>query len=267
MSIGLYTITTRATGTVLSASIYNTDHQNHVNNQNPEMTGGYSDSASQMQIETYPGAVGSESLSPNLAGELERLRYMLGWITGNQYWYQAPTANLIQIINRINQIPTIALPLAVNQGGTGTTAAGAAASNIGALVRTNNLTDLTNVGQAQAVLGLQQLAYCYAGNGLSLNGNQLNVIPSGGGFNPNLPGWYEWPGGLIMMWMNAQCNGGRATVNFPTAFPSGCVSAMCTVTGETSDNTWAPTIALYTNTQLAVYGPNGMGVAIWALGW
>ena len=74
MSSGLYSITTRASGTVLTAAIYNADHQNHVTNQNPSMTGAYSDNVAQMQVQTTPGAVGSESLAPNLAGEIERLR-------------------------------------------------------------------------------------------------------------------------------------------------------------------------------------------------
>lgn len=89
MSSGLYSITTRAAGTVLTAAIYNADHQNHVTNQNPSMTGAYSDNVAQMQTQTSPGGEGTESLAPSLAGELERLRYMMAQMRGKTYWYTA----------------------------------------------------------------------------------------------------------------------------------------------------------------------------------
>ena len=75
MGAGLYTITTRAVGTVLTANIYNTDHQNHVNNQNTEMMDDYSTTVVQMQSLVDPFPSGSPSLPASLAGELERLRY------------------------------------------------------------------------------------------------------------------------------------------------------------------------------------------------
>src|SRR5262245_19654393 len=94
MSAGLYTHTTRTTGTVLTAAIYNADHQNHITNQNPSMTGAYSDTVGQMQTITNPGTPGSESLAISLAGELERIRFMLKAITGNAQWYGTPAATL-----------------------------------------------------------------------------------------------------------------------------------------------------------------------------
>lgn len=94
MSAGLYTITTRASGTVLTAVIYNADHQNHATNQTPQMTGAYSDSVGQMQTTTNPGGLGTESLAGSLAGELERLRFMLAAITGKAQWYIAPDTTL-----------------------------------------------------------------------------------------------------------------------------------------------------------------------------
>lgn len=93
MSTGLYSITTRAAGTVLTAAIYNADHQNHVTNQNPSMTGAYSDNVAQFQIQTNPGGVGTESLSPSLAGELERFRYVLAQIMGTTFWYDYANKN------------------------------------------------------------------------------------------------------------------------------------------------------------------------------
>jgi hypothetical protein len=97
MSQGGYSHTTRATGTVLTAAIYNSDHQAHITNQNPVMTGGYSDSLSQMQLTQDPGSLGTESLAATLAGEIERIRYQLRLITGETQWYVPPGANLKQV--------------------------------------------------------------------------------------------------------------------------------------------------------------------------
>jgi hypothetical protein len=94
MSQGGYTHVTRATGTVLTAAIYNNDHQNHIVNQNPQMTGSYSDTLVQMQLMTDPGGLGSESLATSLAGELERIRYQIRAITGENQWYLPPAQSL-----------------------------------------------------------------------------------------------------------------------------------------------------------------------------
>ena len=97
MSQGLYNHTTRATGITLTAAIYNTDHVNHITNQNPSMTGAYSDSVIEMQAMTTPGGVGSESLAPHLAGELERIRFCIDRIVGGAQWYEAPATDLATI--------------------------------------------------------------------------------------------------------------------------------------------------------------------------
>src|SRR5580765_313906 len=94
MSSGLYSHTTRGTGTVLTAAIYNADHTNHITNQNPSMTGAYSDNVTQMQLTTDPGGIGTESLAPSLAGEIERLRFQLKAITGGAQWYAPPSPSL-----------------------------------------------------------------------------------------------------------------------------------------------------------------------------
>ena len=102
MSIGNYSITTRATGTVLTATIYNADHQNHVNNQNPQGTGAYSDTVGQMQITRSPGGIGSESLASSLADEIASLRYMIQQITGQAQWY-APSPYPFQVPTVVNK--------------------------------------------------------------------------------------------------------------------------------------------------------------------
>lgn len=76
----LYTHTTRATGTILTATIYNADHQNHIDNGIPAQLDDYSVNVAQMQLVTDPGEVGTESLAGNLAGELERLRFAVAEI-------------------------------------------------------------------------------------------------------------------------------------------------------------------------------------------
>jgi microcystin-dependent protein len=97
MSVGLYSHTTRGTGTVLTAAIYNSDHVNHITNQNPAMTGALADSVGQYQTNTDPGGVGTESLPPNLAGELERLRFAIKRVVGGAQWYSAPPISLTQL--------------------------------------------------------------------------------------------------------------------------------------------------------------------------
>ena len=91
---GLYSITTRASGTLLTATIYNADHQNHVDNQTPQMTDDYSTNDAEMQstADPYPGAV--ISLSTSLAGELERIRFILKQVTGEAQWYIDPDATI-----------------------------------------------------------------------------------------------------------------------------------------------------------------------------
>lgn len=88
MAAGLYSHTTRSTGTTLTAAIYNTDHQNHINNHIPEQMDDYSESVAEMQTQADPGENGSESQATSLAGELDRLRFILAEMKGTQYWYQ-----------------------------------------------------------------------------------------------------------------------------------------------------------------------------------
>lgn len=94
MSTGNYSHVTRAAGTILTALIYNTDHQNHVLNQNPLMTGAYSDTVSQFQLCVNPGEIGSENIPTSLAGEIERLRFQIRAITGESQWNAPPSSNL-----------------------------------------------------------------------------------------------------------------------------------------------------------------------------
>ena len=95
---GLYSHTTRSAGTILTANVYNTDHQNHIDNQTPQATDDYSVSAAQMQAQTEPGESGSESLSTSLSGELERIRFAINEVRGKTYWYQTNDASVDEVL-------------------------------------------------------------------------------------------------------------------------------------------------------------------------
>lgn len=95
---GLYSrIKTWGTTDTLTAADLNAEFDNVLTNFIPQMMSGYSANAAQMQIQTSPGALGSESLATSLSGELERLRFVLSEITGQTYWYQAPVISLSQL--------------------------------------------------------------------------------------------------------------------------------------------------------------------------
>ena len=91
---GNYSHTTRADGLTLTAAIYNADHQNHINNSDPETHDDYSPDVATMQITTDPGEVGTENQATTLAGEIERLRHVIKEITGKDQWYETPASNL-----------------------------------------------------------------------------------------------------------------------------------------------------------------------------
>lgn len=91
---GNYTHTTRATGTTLTAAIYNADHVNHITYNTPAGLDDYSSTVSEMQVQTDPGEVGSESQATSTAGELERLRYAIAEMKGTSYWYESPNGAL-----------------------------------------------------------------------------------------------------------------------------------------------------------------------------
>ena len=96
---GLYSHTTRAAGTTLTANIYNTDHQNHIDNHIPTQMDDYSSTVAQMKTKTDPGDVGTESQATSLAGEIERIRFVLDAIIGGAQWYVDPPVTLTALGN------------------------------------------------------------------------------------------------------------------------------------------------------------------------
>lgn len=99
---GNYTLRkTYVDGDILSASDYMADNQQHIDNQTPQGTDDYSANVSQMRTVTDSGDVNSESLATSLAGELERIRYVLNHIKTTingstvTQWYSKSYANVV----------------------------------------------------------------------------------------------------------------------------------------------------------------------------
>lgn len=90
---GNYTHTTRPGGTVLTANIYNADHQKHVDNAIPLSIDDYSVDIPTMQGKTDPGEVGSENQATSLAGELTRLRFVIAEMKNTAQWYTTANFN------------------------------------------------------------------------------------------------------------------------------------------------------------------------------
>jgi len=73
------------------------EFDNFITNFVPAGMDDYSASTAQMKLQTTPGALGTESLATSLAGELERIRFVLKRILGNTYWYEAPALSIDEI--------------------------------------------------------------------------------------------------------------------------------------------------------------------------
>lgn len=98
---GLYSITPRTLGENITPQKYNADHQNHIENATPQMHDDYSASVAQMQTVTDPGEVATESLPTSLAGEIERLRFIIKEITGGAQWYTSPSTSLEAVVTAL----------------------------------------------------------------------------------------------------------------------------------------------------------------------
>lgn len=83
-------LVTVSAGQTITASERNAEFDNILNNLDPSGVGDYSVNTTQMQAtaDPYPGGV--ESLATSLAGELERIRYVIKQITGKAQWYIDP---------------------------------------------------------------------------------------------------------------------------------------------------------------------------------
>ena len=102
--MALYSPNTRITGEQITAAKYMADHQVHADNQTVQATEDYSATVGQMQSTADPGEVGSESQATTLAGELERLRFIIDEIVGGAQWYVSPTRSLETINTEIEML-------------------------------------------------------------------------------------------------------------------------------------------------------------------
>lgn len=88
---------------VLTNTDLNAEIDNILNNLGPAGVDDYSSNATQMRIQADPGTQGSESLATSLAGEIERLRFVIQRILGNATteWYDPPPGTLTNLVASI----------------------------------------------------------------------------------------------------------------------------------------------------------------------
>jgi len=112
----------------------NAEINNILNNFTPAGMDDYSASVAEMQTQTDPGELGTESQANSMAGEIERMRYELKQIKGTTYWYENPITTLAGLN---------------------------AAFGVGALASTRLVSGVSTAGSSQSVLLTPQ----GAGNG------------------------------------------------------------------------------------------------------
>lgn len=79
----------------------NAEFDNILNNLTAANVDDYSTNVTQMQSTADPGEVGTESLATSVAGEIQRLRFLIAEITGQEEWYESPSASLEGLANAI----------------------------------------------------------------------------------------------------------------------------------------------------------------------
>lgn len=87
-------IKTWVSNEVLTAADLNGEFNNILNNMDPDGIEDFSNNVSQMQSSADPGGVGTESLATTLAGEIQRLRYVIKRIIDQAQWYSTPISTL-----------------------------------------------------------------------------------------------------------------------------------------------------------------------------
>lgn len=85
---------------ILTNTDLNAEIDNILNNLGPAGVDDYSTTTAQMKLQTSPGGLGSESLATSLAGEIERLRYVIQRMIGSgvTYWYQSPPSTFTDLV-------------------------------------------------------------------------------------------------------------------------------------------------------------------------
>ena len=85
----------------LTHSDLNAEFDNQITNHIPTMMDDYSATVGQMQTQTDPGEVGSESQPTNLAAELERLRFAIAELKGETYWYTTADSTIAELTSAL----------------------------------------------------------------------------------------------------------------------------------------------------------------------
>ena len=71
----------------------------------PEGMDSYSDTVTEMKLNTDPYPGGVESLPTTLSGEIERLRYLIKLITGKAQWYIHPDGSGLSFVSAVDTTP------------------------------------------------------------------------------------------------------------------------------------------------------------------
>lgn len=95
-------------GEILFSSDLNTEFDNLVNNLIPASIDDFSVDVAEMQSQVTPGGLGTESLAASLAGELQRLRYVIARMMKADFskqWYEAPGVDFTQFAAVVAKFP------------------------------------------------------------------------------------------------------------------------------------------------------------------
>src|SRR3972149_11204176 len=91
-------VKTVITGEIITALDRNAEHDNHITFSTPASHDDYSQDLTEMRSTVDPYPAGVESLPTTLAGEHERMRYLLKQITGEAGWYIDPDTSLAALM-------------------------------------------------------------------------------------------------------------------------------------------------------------------------
>jgi hypothetical protein len=169
-------------GQIIAASLWNNEWNNIFVNLTPLGVDTYSNTDSQMQTATDPYPSGSTSRPTSLAGELERLRFIIDAITGNTYWYQHPVISISALnalfpLGPTNLGPNSVTDTQIAASAIGAGLTGGGGSQISAVVD-NSTIDINGSNQIEVKangITLSQLATALVGSGLSTSGSSIIV--------------------------------------------------------------------------------------------
>jgi len=134
-------------GEVLTHTDLNAEFQNVITNQVPAQFDDYSSSVAQMQTNTDPGEVGSESQATTLAGELERERFAIKEIKGTDQWYETAKTSL-SLLSQPDQGLHIGIEFDGKNGGASTTT-----DALAKLINQGGIINAASLSSADVVIG------------------------------------------------------------------------------------------------------------------